>query len=162
MKTTTSLLSCLALGGLLLAAAPADAAAKFYKWTDEQGATHYSEDPPPSTVKGASEVKVRTRLPYSSEEKAAAPQAGKETASAKKDDKKDDKSKGKKEEAPKAPPAPEQYAEKCKKLNSDLQTMQEHERVKVTDASGEPRVLTSDEKSARQDSIQREIKAFCQ
>lgn len=57
MKRTLCLLSLVAP---LLAAAPAEAA-KFYKWTDAQGVTHYSADPPPASANKASEVRVRSR-----------------------------------------------------------------------------------------------------
>lgn len=158
MKTTISLFACL---GLMLASPAAVSAAKFYKWTDAQGVTHYSEDPPPESATSTSEVKVPTRLPSGSQP------ANKDVAPAKKDDKaakKDDKAKKsdaveKKEDAV---GGSDRYAERCKQWRANIQTMEEHPRVKVSDEKGESRVLTEEEKDARKDEIQRQIKAFCE
>lgn len=57
---------------------------------------------------------------------------------------------------------PEKYAEKCKQFRGNLQSMEEHARVKETDANGEVRVLTDEEKNARLDETRRQIKAFCE
>ncbi|MDF2446202.1 MAG: hypothetical protein K0S46_1438 [Moraxellaceae bacterium] len=168
MKTISPLIACLAV---LVATAPAHAGSKFYKWTDEHGVTHYTAEPPPSSAKGASEVKVRSR--YQSEEeaaKAAPAAAAGGTAAPGKDDKAAGKGKDKdkpkekeKEKAKDAKEGSERYAERCKKLQSDLQTMQEHARIRVSDGSGgEARVLSEEEKNAKQDEVQRQIKAFCE
>lgn len=166
MKTIPSLLTCLAIA---LATVPAQAASKFYKWTDEQGVTHYTIDPPPATAKASSEVKVRQ--PYTSADAPAAPAdskpaggggaAGKDDKAKGKDKEKDkekDKDKAKKDDKA----GDERYAERCEKLRADLQTIQEHARVRVTDTSGEARTLSDEEKTAKQDEIQRQIKAFCE
>lgn len=163
MKKTIALASLLALA----LGTSAAHAAKFYKWTDEKGVTHYTVDPPPAGAK-ASELRIKSRTQADAESPAdAAPGAkgkgtpaaagkaapGKENgkpADAKKDAKKDDKAN-----------APERYAEKCKNLRSNLQSMQEHARVKVQEG-GEMRVLTEEEKSARLDATEREIRAYCE
>lgn len=167
MKRTLCLLSLLAP---LLAAAPAEAA-KFYKWTDAQGVTHYSADPPPASAGKTSEVRVRTRQA----DEAAAEQAeqaeaagegakpataGKPAAPAK-PAAKGEAAEGKDKNAA-AAKGPEQYAEKCKQLRSNLQSMEEHARVKEADDKGEVRVLTDEEKNARLDATRRQIKAFCE
>lgn len=159
MKTTVSLVACL---GLMLVAPSALAAAKFYKWTDAQGVTHYSADPPPESARNTSQIKVPTRLPGDREAEGETPKASakadKKDASGK-ETKKDDKSAG---EKPEAAGGPERYAEKCKKLRGDLQTMQEHARIKVTDEKGETRVLSEEEKNTQVDDIQRQVKAYCE
>lgn len=154
MKTTTTLVAFL---GMMLAATAADAA-KFYKWTDAEGVTHYSADPPPESVE-ASQVKVRTRQSYDSE-----PEPGQSNAStvATKPARQDDKTAKKESEKKAEAASPERYAEKCKTLRADLQTIQEHARIRVKDEKGETRVLSDEEKSAQQDDIQRQIKAFCE
>lgn len=155
MKMTMTLaafLAALALGNTAQAA-------QFYKWTDEQGATHYTETPPPASAGKASEVKVRTKLPSGAQaaqpkdaaEKAAKPAAGKKDEKAPAAAKTGDKSQ-----------APEQYAEKCKTLKSNLDAMQSHGRVRETDAEGNVRALTDEEKQQRMDETQREIKAYCE
>ncbi|HEX6590362.1 MAG TPA: DUF4124 domain-containing protein [Moraxellaceae bacterium] len=154
MKTTASLAAF--LGTLLLATSAQ--AAQFYKWTDEQGVTHYSADPPPKSVGNASSVKVKTRLPADSE--AAVDNLEKQRA----DSKKADKAAPKKDDAaaPAAKPATERYADKCKNLQSDLKTMEEHARINVTDEKGEVRTLTEEEKQQRVDDTKRQVKAFCE
>ena len=47
----------LLLGSLLLILASASSAAKFYKWVDDQGVTHYGANPPQGTT--SSEVNTR-------------------------------------------------------------------------------------------------------
>ncbi len=151
----------LAAGLTVFALSPLAMAAQFYKWTDEQGVTHYSEEPPPASAGKASEVKVRTRLPSGAQtdadavtdDKAATkPQAGKP-------DKKEDKAATKPDES-KAPP--EQYAERCKSLKENLEAMQSRGRVRETGADGSVRALTDEEKQQRLDDTQRQIKAFCE
>ena len=62
MKITTAL--AVLLGGLSLSTGAA--ADQFYKWTDAQGVTHYSADPPPKSATSTSEVKVSTKVPSGS------------------------------------------------------------------------------------------------
>lgn len=165
MKTIPSLLTCLAIA---VASLPAHAASKFYKWTDEQGVTHYTIDPPPATAKAAGEVKVRAQHTPVDEAPAAAAtgKAGAGGGAPGKDDKAKgkDKEKEKDKDAAKKDPKPgdERYAERCQKLRADLQTIQEHARVRVSDGEGEARTLSDEEKTAKQDEIQRQIKAFCE
>lgn len=163
MKTTTALSAVL---GLLLATTVVGAAEKFYKWTDAQGATHYSETPPPDPATKASAVKVQTRLPSGSAEAAEDLQkqrdSANKTAKEGKDKKDSDSKDAKKTSTPAGGKASEKYAEKCKQLQANLQTMQEHARIKISDEKGEARILTQEEKDSKQDDIQREIKAYCQ
>lgn len=154
MKTTITLG---AFFGLLLAAPIADAA-QFYKWTDEQGVTHYSADPPPKSAGNASEVKVRTKLPSGSA--AAAENLQKQRDEEKKSAEKAAKKDGKADKA--AAKTPERHAEKCKQLQTSRQTLEDYARVKETDANGEVRVLSPEEKEERVDEVQRQIKAFCE
>lgn len=146
-------------------------AAQFYKWTDDQGATHYSEEPPPASVGKASEVKVRTKLPSGSRAAAEAQAAAAATVTgkAKGGDKADTAgTPGKKNEKPAdTVPAsdtktPEQYAEKCKTLRANLEAMQAHGRVRETAADGSVRSLSDEEKQKRMDETQRQIKGFCE
>lgn len=154
MKMTTT--GAALLGALLMASVAA--AAQFYKWTDEQGVTHYSEDPPPKSATGTSEVKVQTRLPSDSDEAVSNLQKQRDETLKASDKAKEDATKSKVDVSK----APEKYAEKCKTLQANLQAMQEHGRVKETDDKGEVRVLTDEEKNNRMDETQRQIKAFCQ
>lgn len=160
MKTTTALSAVL---GLLLATTVAGAAEKFYKWTDAQGVTHYSEAPPADPGTKASAVKVRTKLPSGSA--GAAEDLQKQRDGANKAAK--STKEGKANNAPAEPTAAAskssaKYAEKCKQLQANLQTIQEHPRVSVTDEKGVVHMMSPEEKDSQQDDIQREIKAYCQ
>lgn len=148
-----------ALLGVALLASPV-MAGQFYKWTDEQGVTHYSEEPPPKSAKNAAEVKVQTRTPSGAAAAEENLQKQREAATkAMADANKDKKS-----------PAPtpsdkadkSQYAERCKQLKANLDTMESHGRVSEMDEKGEKRVLPEEEKTKRMDETKRQIKAFCE
>ncbi len=145
-------------------------AAQFYKWTDEQGVTHYSEAPPPSSVGKASEVKVRTKLPSGAKEildnqqkivddKSKNNALGKDKAVGKKND---DKTAPSTAAATPDQKTPEQYAEKCKMLRENLETLQTRGRIREANADGSVRALPDEEKQQRLDETQRQIKAFCE
>lgn len=148
-----------ALIALALGASTAEAA-KFYKWTDEQGATHYTAEPPPAGAK-ASEVRIKTRSVTDAEEAPQAAAAGSAPAAGKAAPPKA-KAAPQKEQKEEATKDPAQYAERCKGLRANLKAMEEHGRVKEMTPEGEPRLLTDDEKNARLDETRREIKAFCE
>lgn len=165
MKKTHSCLACLALAVL---ATSAQAGSKFYKWPDAQGVTHYTAEPPPNTVKGASEVRVRSQ--HVPEEVATSAQETGNNAQKTGDkdkDKSKDKSKDKdkeqeKEQKKEGAAGNQRYAERCTKLNADLDTMKTHPQIRVSDGKGEAKLLSDDEKNAMQDEVQRQIKAFCE
>lgn len=149
-------LTIAALLGALLAT-PA-LAGQFYKWTDEQGVTHYTQDPPPSTAKGTAEVKVQTRAPSGTEAAIQNLQKQREAATKAMTEGQKDK-----EQASTAPAKADkaQYADRCKKLKANLETMESHGRVTELDEKGEKRVLPEEEKAKRIDDTKRQIKAFC-
>lgn len=167
MKITTTfgaLIGVLTLNALLIAT-PASAAEKFYKWTDEKGVTHYSIDPPPKEVGNASSVKISTKhsavtgaddTESAGSEKASA--GGKENKDGK--DAKSDKEKTSAAKSDKK--APDQYADKCKQLQSNLQVLKDHGQAREKNEKGEIVVLDDTEKQNRLDDTQRQMKAFCQ
>lgn len=158
MKKTPALAAFL---GTLLLASPA-LAAQIYKWVDEKGVTHYAAEPPPPNATQATQVKVQTRLPSDSE--AAVQNLEKQREQARKSQEQS----ANKPAAPSAPASgtdkkvPEQYAERCEQHRKNLKTMQEHAQIRMNDANGEPRTLTEEEKQAKLDETQRQIKAFCE
>lgn len=149
-------LTIAALFGALLATPVM--AAQFYKWSDEQGVTHYSESPPPETAKGATEVKVQTRTPSGSEAAVENLQKQREAATKSLTDAEKKKTPGKTSPA-KADKS--EYAERCKKLQANLATMESSGRVSEPDENGEKRYLTEEEKNKRMDDTRRQIKAYC-
>lgn len=52
------------LAAVCLVVCPLIAGAQtMYKWVDEKGVTHFSENPPPDGTKGAAKIEVKTRQP---------------------------------------------------------------------------------------------------
>lgn len=167
MKKTIGLAAAIALA---FSATPA-LAAKFYKWVDANGVTHYTAEPPPADAKAkAGQVRVSGPRATETEEPAADGTAGAATPapgaaaapSRPADAAKAKGEAGDKEKDKKPAAGNERYAEKCKRLRSDLQAMEEHARVKESDDKGNVRVLTDEEKNERMDATQRQIKAFCE
>ena len=164
MNKTIALASLLALA----LGVPAAEAAKFYKWTDDNGVTHYTIKPPPAGAK-SSQVRIKTQSFTDAEEpseasspgtgKKAAPKKGKE---GKAGDAASDKAGKTDKEAKDGADKTGKYAEKCIKLRADLKTIQEYVRIRTTDEKGEQRTLTEEEKSDRKDDIERQIKAYCE
>lgn len=161
MKMTSTLAAFFA--ALLMASTTA--AEQFYKWTDDQGATHYTAEPPPASAGKASEVKVRTKLPSGSKPAQSGTKSVPTSAASgdtgKTAGKQDDKA-GTKPAPANDSKGPDEYSEQCKALKANLQAMEEHGRVKETDSAGEVRVLSDEEKQKRMDETQRQIKAFCE
>lgn len=153
MKKTTTVLASFLGSVMLMSSASADV----YKWVDEKGVTNYAAEPPSSV--DASRVKVQTRLPSGSlgavEDLEKRREEARKTA---------DEAAKKAGDAPAAPQKkdPEQYAERCKQYRADLKTMEEHAQIRLTDAKGEVRTLTEEEKQKRMDETRRQIKGFCE
>jgi hypothetical protein len=153
MKITTALAAFL---GTLLLASPV--MADIYKWKDARGVTNYSAEPPANAT-DVVRVKVSGKMPSDSE--AAVQNLEKQ---------REDTKKAQEKEAKKpATPAstadkktPEKYTERCKQYQDNMKTMQEHAQIRVTENNGEVRTLTDEEKQAKMDETQRQMKAFCE
>jgi Domain of unknown function (DUF4124) len=145
--------SALLFAALLLSAAPMFAAhEKVYKWVDAEGATHYSQAPPPST--SAEEISV--------------PTARKTTASAPAPPQQE------------AQPAPEQAGtagnegrqaaesqaigeEVCRKLRDYLFKLQQtSKRLYEHDKAGNIYWLTDEDRQQRIADTQKQLTKFCQ
>lgn len=153
MKKT---LTCLALA-CLVTAGPAFAD-KYFKWTDAKGVTHYSDAPPPPDAASTGEVKVTTRLPSDSE--SAVERLEKQRAETLKN--LNTPPTGAMPAA--APPKTDksQYAERCKQLRANLETLQNSARIREENEKGEVRALTDEEKQQRTEDTKRQIKGFCE
>lgn len=130
-----SLLTSLAL----LAAAPADAA-RFYKWVDEKGVTHYSEAPPAEAGR-AEEIRTwnsassdqQTELERLERRRAEAQQARERAA---------------REERAETQPQ-EVASERCAEHRSNLETLRTRPVVRAQDpVTGEVRTLDAEEREA--------------
>lgn len=150
MKKTTTVLASF-LGTLLLISS---ASAEIYKWVDEKGVTNYAAEPPSSV--DANRVKVQTRLPSGS-------LSAVENLEKQRDEAKKAADAASKTPAPAASkPDPAQYAERCKQMRADMKTMEEHAQIRLTDAKGNVKTLTEEEKQQKMDEIRRQIKGFCE
>lgn len=151
-KPALWLAGLLAISGISLHAT----AAQVYKWTDSEGVTHYSENPPPSNAQESSTIKVKTRLPegydQAQENRQKALDAQKEKA---------------KQAATSATNSPKtadksQNKERCVALRANLETMTTNPRVRVQDEkTGEIRVLPDEEKNKQMAETRNRIKEEC-
>lgn len=106
-------------------------AADFYRWTDDQGVTHFSDKPP----KGVNAEKVKgkkTRIPTAEEEVVA-------------------------EDAQASDPD----AERCKAERERLAVLQSNRRIQMEDKDGKVRELTVKEIEEEIAFSQRAVERFC-
>lgn len=123
-------LTLIALLTGLLAAVPAGAKT-FYKWVDENGATHYSERKPHDqqaeavSIRGGRTTSTETPADTAGEEaeEEAAPQAQAQ-----------------------AQPASRKDPDRCQRARQNIQTLNNNARVRVQDDNGEYRYLSEEEK----------------
>lgn len=116
---------------LLLACAPALAADKVYKWTDENGVVHYSAKPPEETA--AESVDIRRGPP------APAPVVDREEDAT--------------EETLRAA--------ECTRARARLQVLLANELVDLKDASGNVTRLSAEQRQAEIDSARRDSDQWC-
>lgn len=153
---TTMKISRFALLGALLTAlvlsTSAQAAGKYYKWTDDKGVVHYGENPPdPSKAKlvnvhvGSSRDEAVKEL----DESRAKAEAEKQQAAA-------NAEKGKvSEENAKI------VEENCKIYKQNLSALKNSARIREKDEKGEYRYLTDEEKAARENTAETYIAENC-
>ncbi len=134
---------------ILLTAAVAanNAAADMYKWTDKNGATHYTQTPPPPEVKGEN-IEDDIRL--------STGKLGNTIPSAPEAEPQDDLEKSRKE----GEKSDQKHRDFCAQQNDALQKMTANALIKWKDAQGE-RFLTAEEKTAKTKEIQGNIDSLC-
>lgn len=129
---------------LLILITPFPATAEdFYRWTDESGNTHYTQNPPPGV--DAQPVDIRTRSPK--------PQPRTDQGDNSQSDSEDDQEDGQQSAEPKEEkerPDKEAVAEakrrNCERAKEALQTLANNARVQVKDDDGQRRYLSPEEK----------------
>ncbi len=151
-KSTYLMAGLLGLGCLL--SLPASAG-QVYKWTDENGQTHYSENPPPSSAKQSSTLQVKTKLPEGTAEAMEA----RNKALAEREKAAKDKAKAAAANTPAGAKA--QNAERCQQLKNNLKTLTDYGRVRISDEKGENRVMSDEEKQQKMAETQKQIKEDC-
>ncbi|MFW5969480.1 MAG: DUF4124 domain-containing protein [Halofilum sp. (in: g-proteobacteria)] len=131
------------------------AAEAIYRWVDEDGVTHYSQQPPPS--RDASRVRVnrppdeevqrerremeetRERLESRREERRKGEQAAREEAEDRK-----------------------RREQRCADLRSSLKRLTENRRLLVPDGEGDVRRMPEEERQQRADKRRRQIEEQCE
>lgn len=144
---------------LLLAFSAPSQAAKFYKWVDKDGVTHYTAQPP--NDKPAETLNLRTGESRSAEKTEAEPDT-KATAEAKDNTPKEPEP----ESAP--PPKTAQKAkdtkdpERCEKASSIRETLVNNNRVKVKDEeTGEYTYKSQEELEQWREKNAEDIRKYC-
>lgn len=111
---------------------PALAADQVYKWTDESGATVFSENPPEGSETEAEQVKLDKPPPQ--------PVA---------------------EEEPEASAATDQAAS-CAQARQNLSTLKSSTTVDIQEADGSQRTLSTAERASMMESEQKRVALFCE
>lgn len=119
-------------------------AAKYYKWVDESGVTHYSAQPPEA---GKGEI-IRVKSGQSSDKDAAMKRLEErraklqQDADARNNPKFDPQAEADKRNA-------EALKKQCENRRKNLKIMTENNRVRMLDENGESRVLPEEERQAK-------------
>lgn len=139
----------LALGIASILLAGNAVAKEYFKWTDDQGITHFSANPPKDRPSEA----VSTYAGSSTVYNPAAATANTEEAKAEQSQLEKTK-----EEEQKAAAMKE---EKCKRVIEQHKVLTERGRVKMVDKEGKERFLTPEEQKQKTDELQKFMDANC-
>ncbi|HEX5277894.1 MAG TPA: DUF4124 domain-containing protein [Fluviicoccus sp.] len=128
----------------------------FYKWVDDKGVTHYSQNPPETAGKTSVQtVNVRTRIPHDSEQAIADLEKKRAELLKSKEDgakkKGDDKTAASEKELNKA---------KCPQWKQDLEVLQKA-NVSEDDGKGNVKVMSEEDKKKRIELTQKYLKDYC-
>lgn len=153
-KRSLKNLAASALLASLATLASTDALSKdFYRWTDENGTTHYSSLPP--TDKPSE--KVHTSNIKGSPTAAKAQEPAKEAAAAavKEKDNFDESA-----NAPETPEAKAQRKENCKRAKFNLKTLKDKPRIRVKEGD-DYRYIDQKERKAKIKESEKAVKQYC-
>jgi hypothetical protein len=138
---------------LLLAVAPTAWAGTVYKWVDQQGAVHYGSNPPPGQP--TQTVQPPPPPPTGSAE---------ESAQLKKAAEQVDKSMGAQtkaqQKAEKEAARKKTMAENCRKARSQLEMLQNRNRIQVV-SGGKVHTMTTEERASTTKKIQDYLDKYC-
>ena len=144
---------------VLLTMTLAASAGSIYTWMDEHGVAHYSDTPPANTP-GVQTVRVQDAP--SSDASSEIQQLNDERAAQDKKAQTEAKDNAEKQALQaKAAQATKDNKSRCDQLQANLQVMNEHGRVRETDAQGDTHYLSDEEKQKQMDDMQKQIQAFC-
>lgn len=138
---TAMLLSVILLAGLT--SVPATAAKDYYKWTDDEGVTHYSARRPHD--KDAEVIRVstgeRVSVPASSSSAASGANSGSTQTSSTAENMKD--------------------PERCEAARENLDVLRNNAKVRMRDENGDIHYLSEDEKAEKSREFQQAIDEAC-
>lgn len=140
----------LALALALAIVGQSAAAAGYYRWTDDDGQTHFSQNPPENRP---SEFVSRATGRPSSE-----PQTNAEPESSEKTETDTEAENGDPEQLQ---ALPEKDPERCKQARNLLQTLDGYARVRARQPDGSYRVLTEEEKNEQRERAEEAIDIHC-
>lgn len=158
MTKKHSLLSVLSLGFCLLSGYSAPAISNIYKWVDEEGKVHYSQQRPAATA--SEKMKINAHAPQDSSSYKR-PSLNKESDDTAKADKADTK------ETDKDAPKVESAAEKkrrlaaCTQARQQLATMQAKGQIRSRDKDGNTTYMSQEQKESRMKNIRDAIAKQC-
>lgn len=144
------------------------AAESFYKWVDERGVTHYSQNPPDENRKIKPEtVNVSTYVPRGTDDAVKKSEQQRtekmEALKTNKNGKEGVTKTGDNAKKPDTSKVKTDYKEKCAELKKNMEILTSRgDNVRIQDAKGEQRQMTSEELALKRDETQRSIKAFCE
>lgn len=144
------------------------AAESFYKWVDERGVTHYSQNPPEETSKVKPEtVNVSTYVPRGADDAVKKSEQQRtekiDTLKTNKNGKEGVTKTGDNAKKTDISKVKADYKEKCAAQQKNQEALTSRgDNVRITDANGEQRKMTSEELAQKRDETQRLIKAYCE
>lgn len=147
----TPALCGLVLGGLLVAPLQAD---EIYKWVDEDGVTHYSQEPPPSG--DATPVGVDAPPDEEVERERREMEETGERLEAQREERREAE-----EQAQKDAGEREQREQRCADMRSSLKKLTENRRLLVPDGEGDVRRMPEEERQERVAERRRQIEEKC-
>ena len=133
-------------------------ATPFYKWIDEQGATHYTQTPPPQKI--AKKVVVSAHIP--SDSATAIKKLDTVTKTDLKEDAADEKAADKAKTTATAEAARRaKNAPQCQQLRASLTELQSGKRLRESDAKGERSYVTEAQKATKIQQANTQITKDC-
>lgn len=134
-------------------------AGSIYSWVDDHGVAHFA-DTPPANMPGVQTVHVQDAP--SSDASSEIQQLNAERDAQDKNAQADAKASADKQtQQANAAKAAKDNQSRCAQLQSNLQVMNEHGRVRETDAQGDTHYLSEEDKQKQMDDMQKQIQTFC-
>lgn len=142
----------LLLSALALYSASGIVAAETYKWTDDEGNVHYSQQPPPGDL----EAKT-IDTPNAGSEAGKSEMQRRLEAFQQREEKREEAEKERQRQQKKA----EIYRKNCQTAKDRLAELQQSSRVRAFDEDGNMRRLSVEEHQQRVDNVKKDVEEYC-